>query len=51
MFSIGERVKYFNNDAIVLACLRDEVLIFISENYIKWVDRDFLELCAVTCKS
>jgi hypothetical protein len=43
MFMLGEKIKFFNRDAIVLTSLNEEVLIFIDEKTIKWVDQDFLE--------
>ena len=43
MFNLGEKIKFFSRDVIVLNNLDGEVLIFIDERTIKWVDQDLLE--------
>lgn len=43
MFNLGEKIKFFNRDAVVLNCINDEVLLFIDEKTIKWVDQAFVE--------
>jgi len=44
MFYIGKKVRYIDNDAVVLTWLDDEVLIFIEENYVKWVDKSLIDI-------
>lgn len=44
MFYTGEKVKFYDNDAIVLTCREDEVLIFVGKDTVKWVDKGFLEI-------
>ncbi|AUG56107.1 hypothetical protein [Acetivibrio saccincola] len=39
----GKKAKYFDSDVLVLAWQEDEVLIFIEEDYIKWVDSSLVE--------
>lgn len=43
MFYTGKKVKYFDNDVVVLTWLENEVLIFIEEDYVKWVDSSLIE--------
>lgn len=43
MFNLGEKIKFFNREVVVLNCLNDEVLIFIDQKTIKWVDQKLLE--------
>ena len=43
MFYTGKRVKYFDSDVVVLTWLENEVLIFIEEDYVKWVDSSLIE--------
>ena len=43
MFYLGKKVKYFDNDVVVLTWLDNEVLIFIEEDNVKWVDKSLLE--------
>ncbi|MCX8129667.1 MAG: hypothetical protein N3I35_06145 [Clostridia bacterium] len=43
MLSLGHKVKFHNSDAIILVCFGDEVLLFIDEHTIKWVDKALLE--------
>jgi len=44
VFNLGEKIKFFSRDAVVLNSLDGEVLIFIDERTIKWVDQDLLEV-------
>ncbi|MFZ5986202.1 MAG: hypothetical protein ACOYWZ_03630 [Bacillota bacterium] len=44
MFYTGKKVKYLDNDVLVLTWLDNEVLIFIEDDYVKWVDRELLEV-------
>ena len=44
MFYLGEKIRFFNRDAVVLNSQDDEVLIFIDEKTIKWVNQDLLEV-------
>ncbi len=44
MLYTGKVVKYFDNDAVVLSWKDDEVLIFIEEDYVKWVDKSFIDI-------
>jgi len=50
MFYIGKKVRYIDNDAVVLTWLEDEVLLFIEENYVKWWINHLLTLYNRTCK-
>jgi hypothetical protein len=43
MFYTGKRVKYFDSDVVVLSWQENEVLIFIEEDYVKWVDSSLIE--------
>lgn len=43
MFYTGKKAKYFDSDVVVLAWQEDEVLIFIEEDYVKWVDSSLIE--------
>ncbi|NMB33346.1 MAG: hypothetical protein GX992_03785 [Clostridium sp.] len=43
MLYTGKKVKYFDSDVVVLSWQDNEVLIFIEEDYIKWVDRTFID--------
>jgi hypothetical protein len=40
---LGEKVRYCGNDAVVLVCLEDEVLVFVGKGLTKWVERRFVE--------
>ncbi len=44
MLYTGKIVKYYNNEAIILTWLDNEVLLFIEDNYVKWVDKSMLEI-------
>ncbi|HPT90601.1 MAG TPA: hypothetical protein PK033_04025 [Acetivibrio sp.] len=44
MLYTGKIVKYLDNDAVVLLCKDDEVLIFIEDDYVKWVDKSFIDI-------
>ena len=44
MLYTGKIVKYFDNEAIILTWLDNEVLLFIEEDYVKWVDRSMVEI-------
>ncbi|NLL06428.1 MAG: hypothetical protein GX270_11745 [Clostridiaceae bacterium] len=44
MLYTGKIVKYFDNEAIILNWLDNEVLLFIEDNYVKWVDMCMLEI-------
>lgn len=44
MFYTGKKVKYFDNDVVVLTWMDNEVLIFIEEDYVKWVDKSLIEV-------
>jgi len=38
-----KKIKFFNTDAVILNFSENEVLIFIQDNYIKWVDKSLIE--------
>ena len=44
MFNTGDKIKYYNMDAIVLVCSGSDVLIMTSTGYIKWIDKESLML-------
>jgi len=44
MLYTGKIVKYFDNEAIILTWQDNEVLLFIEEDYVKWVDKSMLEI-------
>ncbi|HOQ02150.1 MAG TPA: hypothetical protein PK604_15295 [Acetivibrio clariflavus] len=44
MLYTGKVVKYFDNDAIILTWQDNEVLLFIEDDYIKWVDKSMVEI-------
>lgn len=44
MLYTGKIVKYYDNEAIILTWLDNEVLLFIEDNYVKWVDKSMLEI-------
>ncbi|AEV70544.1 hypothetical protein [Acetivibrio clariflavus] len=44
MLYTGKIVKYFDNDAIILTWQDNEVLLFIEDDYIKWVDKSMVEI-------
>ncbi|NLD48761.1 MAG: hypothetical protein GX660_16480 [Clostridiaceae bacterium] len=44
MFYLGKKVKYLDNDVVVLTWLEDEVLVFIEEDYVKWVDKSLIQI-------
>lgn len=43
MLRTGEKIKFYNKDAVVLIWQESEVLLFIDEGYVKWVDKTVLE--------
>ncbi|OPZ85405.1 MAG: hypothetical protein BWY74_03927 [Firmicutes bacterium ADurb.Bin419] len=44
MLYTGQKVKYFDNEAVILTWLENEVLLFIEEDYVKWVDKCMLDM-------
>lgn len=44
MLYTGQKVKYFNNEAVILNWLENEVLLFIEKDYVKWVDKCMLDI-------
>jgi hypothetical protein len=44
MLYTGKKVKYYNNEAVILTWLENEVLLFIEKDYVKWVDKSMLEI-------
>lgn len=44
MLYTGKKVKYLDNDVVVLTWLEDEVLVFIEEDYVKWVDKSLIQI-------
>jgi hypothetical protein len=44
MLYTGQVVKYFDNEAIILTWQDNEILLFIEEDYIKWVDKSMIEI-------
>lgn len=44
MLYTGKIVKYHNNEAVILTWQDDEVLLFIEDDYVKWVDKSMLEI-------
>jgi hypothetical protein len=44
MFNIGDKIKYYGRDAVILTSSEDEILIFIDRDYIKWVEKSLIEL-------
>ena len=40
---LGDKVRYCGNDAVVLVCLENEVLVFVRKGITKWVEKRFLE--------
>jgi hypothetical protein len=43
MFNLGEKIRFFDREVVVLTICKNEVLIFIDEHTIKWVDQTLLE--------
>lgn len=44
MFNTGTKVKFLNNDAIILTDSDEEVLIYVDTRYIKWVDKSLISI-------
>lgn len=44
MLYTGKKVKYLDNDVVVLTWQEDEVLVFIEEDYVKWVDKSLIQI-------
>lgn len=44
MLYTGQKVKYFDNEAVILTWLENEVLLFIEKDYVKWVDKCMLDI-------
>ncbi|WP_010681258.1 hypothetical protein [Acetivibrio cellulolyticus] len=44
MLYTGQKVKYYDNEAVILTWMDNEVLLFIEKDYVKWVDKSLLEL-------
>ena len=43
MFSHRKKARYFDSDVVVLTWQENKVLIFIEEDYVKWVDSELIE--------
>lgn len=44
MLRTGQKIRFFNRDVVVLICSGNEVLIYINERHIKWVDEALLDI-------
>jgi len=44
MLYTGKIVKYYDTEAIILNWLDNEVLLFIEDDYVKWVDKSMVEI-------
>jgi len=44
MLTAGCKIKFMDKEAIVLAWLENEALIYVDEHCIKWVDKDLLQM-------
>ena len=47
MLVAGQKIRFCKNDAVILNCTEDEVLIYIEAGYIKWVNKGVIELTSV----
>lgn len=43
MLEIGQKIRLFGEEAVVLICNRNEVLVQIRDKYVKWIDMSVID--------